>query len=452
MPNIHTFLLVFDLSGNYVGTQQSIDLLCPNGVTPRKITTGIYLMVDGQPTVEVQDQGPNTKIFIKIWNCDNSAFELVDATYTEVINLLEYPCPACNPPQEVDPIWQRPIEWLSIPNYIENEEVFYGLYAVWNTSFNPCALLCNGTGAGYTVDWGDGTVTDYAFNVKAERNYNYTGLSGTPFRGYRQALVKVTPRAGAVITNFDLQQKYTGISLQYSTGWLEKHVNFGSLTAMANAWSQIVKMSSVENFVVKKHPNIGYGMFWKYNSLRRFKQILPHIGATDNMSYNGPLGLTEVDFTVISSSPQNNNGYTFFPYARSLKSLTMTGGNSLKFQSAFNCIEYPDPANINMGGDCSFMFQNNYCLREIPAYNFSNVTNLSNWLINCDYQITRSRAFGAKITHTYATQQLSADALNEMFTNLGTANAGATITITGNPGAATCNKAIATAKGWTVIN
>ena len=95
MPNIHTFLLVFDLGGNAIRTHQPIDLLCPNGVTPKVITTGIYLMVDGQPTVEVQDQGPNTKIFIKIWNCDNSAFELVDATYTEVINLLEYPCPAC---------------------------------------------------------------------------------------------------------------------------------------------------------------------------------------------------------------------------------------------------------------------------------------------------------------------------------------------------------------------
>lgn len=46
---------------------------------------------------------------------------------------------------------------------------------------------------------------------------------------------------------------------------------------------------------------------------------------------------------------------------------------------------------------------------------------------------------------------LNSDQLNNVFTNLGTAAGVQTITITGNPGAATCNTAIATAKGWTVV-
>ena len=44
---------------------------------------------------------------------------------------------------------------------------------------------------------------------------------------------------------------------------------------------------------------------------------------------------------------------------------------------------------------------------------------------------------------------LNAAALNKIFTDLGTVTSG-TITISYAPGAATCNRSIATAKGWTV--
>ncbi len=50
---------------------------------------------------------------------------------------------------------------------------------------------------------------------------------------------------------------------------------------------------------------------------------------------------------------------------------------------------------------------------------------------------------------SFANCNMNAAALNVLFTNLGTV-VGKTITITGNPGAATCNTAIATGKGWSV--
>ena len=46
---------------------------------------------------------------------------------------------------------------------------------------------------------------------------------------------------------------------------------------------------------------------------------------------------------------------------------------------------------------------------------------------------------------------MGATALDAMFTSLGTANGAQTITITGNPGAATCTTSIATDKGFTVV-
>ena len=52
---------------------------------------------------------------------------------------------------------------------------------------------------------------------------------------------------------------------------------------------------------------------------------------------------------------------------------------------------------------------------------------------------------------TIAGSNMSATALDAMFTSLGTANGSQTITVTGNPGAATCTTSIATNKGFTVV-
>ena len=52
---------------------------------------------------------------------------------------------------------------------------------------------------------------------------------------------------------------------------------------------------------------------------------------------------------------------------------------------------------------------------------------------------------------TISGSNMGATALDAMFTSLGTANGTQTITITGNPGAATCTTSIATAKGFTVV-
>lgn len=56
---------------------------------------------------------------------------------------------------------------------------------------------------------------------------------------------------------------------------------------------------------------------------------------------------------------------------------------------------------------------------------------------------------GSSMTTSVASCNLNAAALNRIFTDLGTVTSGV-ITITNTPGGATCNRAIATAKGWTV--
>ncbi len=67
--------------------------------------------------------------------------------------------------------------------------------------------------------------------------------------------------------------------------------------------------------------------------------------------------------------------------------------------------------------------------------------------------LSRSEVFGGTRAISYYNCRLSRAALVEIFTNLGTASGAQTITITGNPGAASLDAAdrlIATSKGWTI--
>ena len=91
-------------------------------------------------------------------------------------------------------------------------------------------------------------------------------------------------------------------------------------------------------------------------------------------------------------------------------------------------------------------------LRCIPAFDFSLCTQVSAYF-SAPYA-TRSLVHGFRRSHTYSSYSFSREALVEIFTNLGVALEGATITISGIPyGIADLTAedlAIATSKGWTV--
>jgi hypothetical protein len=96
------------------------------------------------------------------------------------------------------------------------------------------------------------------------------------------------------------------------------------------------------------------------------------------------------------------------------------------------------------------MFTNCYSLATVPALIMSAITTSgATSMCQLANNLARFRATGCKFSISFANCKLSAAALNEIFTNLGTASS-QTITISNNYGAATCTRSIATAKGWTV--
>lgn len=72
---------------------------------------------------------------------------------------------------------------------------------------------------------------------------------------------------------------------------------------------------------------------------------------------------------------------------------------------------------------------------------------------------TRSKVTSIRLTNPQSNMQsfnitgcgLGTSALNNLFTDLPIINNGSTISVTGNPGALSCNTSIATKKGWTVV-
>lgn len=97
------------------------------------------------------------------------------------------------------------------------------------------------------------------------------------------------------------------------------------------------------------------------------------------------------------------------------------------------------------------MFTGSGIAREFPAYNMTGGTNLGSLLGFGIPQFYDFDAFNIGESFTIAGAQFSKATLEKIFGNLKTVS-GKTITITGCPGAATCDRTIATNKGWTVAS
>lgn len=199
---------------------------------------------------------------------------------------------------------------------------------------------------------------------------------------------------------------------------------------------------------VSQSPSVG-SMFQGANLLFNPVFDLPETTTIDSMFRNAT-GMTSITVTGTRKATRGD----FFLGAGSSPVVTvnrmdldsMTKGDSM-FRSA-HMVNHPGYIG-ELTQDVSAMFYGCSLLETIGDIGMANVTNANQLFFGCP----KLRSFtlrGLKVSVSVNAMSLDATALDAVFTSLGTANAGATINITGNPGAATCNKAIATAKNWAV--
>jgi len=397
-----------------------------------------------------------------------------------------------------DSEWVRPADWLPLPIIGESDQKFVGLHAVYPENANFVALSANGA---YTVDWGDGTITNYAAGVVAERNINYNtaALVGSECsRGYRQAIITVTPQSAQSLTSMSLAVKHSQTGLQtYSTGWLDCTASLHA-TGTFSLYLSTISHSKLEQFQLLTNSTVAFNsMFSNCYSLQSVPLLNTAAGTNFSNMFSACVSLQSVpllntaagtNFSSMFSSCSSLKSVPLFNTAAgtafssmfsncySLKSVPLFNTAAVAtFSSMFsNCssLQSVPLFNTAAGTNFSSMFSNCYSLKSVPLFNTAAGTNFSNMFSNCFSlqsvpllntaagtnfssmfngcsSLEKGALSGTGVNISYSGAKLSDTELNSVYTNLGTV-VGKTITVTNNWGTATDNPSIATDKGWTV--
>jgi surface protein len=384
--------------------------------------------------------------------------------------------------------WARPTDWLPMPTVTSAQQTFVGLHAVIENGDNYVAFRFTTSTGQYQVNWGDGTTTLHNSNTNAEHQYNFATYDPTnstlTSRGYKQAMITVTPVSGNLLT-CDFQRRYVTVPAQnqpYSTGFLDcilsmpsassglsivfggttvrhayvERVNvltIGGATSMANMFLSCNSLQSVPLFNTVNVTNMG-SMFELCNSL----QSVPLFNTVN---------VTNMAFMF--STCQSLQSVPLFNTANVTSMISMFNGcPSLQSVPLFNT------ANVT---SMASMFQNCRSLQSVPLFNTANVTSMATMFNGCQSlnsipalsTAAITSDFGAffanncislnrcqmvfQRTVSFGNCQLSRDAIVEIFNNLAVV-VSATITITGNWGVTALSAAdllIATSKGWVVV-
>lgn len=241
------------------------------------------------------------------------------------------------------PVWVRPADWLAMPTVAPTDEKFVGLHAVYGDS-NFVSLQASGA---YTVNWGDGVVENFASGVQANHIYDYNNaaLNGTECtRGYKQALITVTPQGGQHLTAFDLNKKHPTTGLQlYNAGWLDVVIGSPYFTA-----SGLVISTVNGGVVVNKH------------SIEHVK--ITNFGAVTTTAYAFyyMFGLAQVE---LASTQLVVSMQSMFGYCSSLVTVPLF-----------------DTSKVSNIGQ---MFVQCPALRTVPLFDFGNVTNATSMFSTC---------------------------------------------------------------------
>jgi surface protein len=265
----------------------------------------------------------------------------------------------------------RPSDWLDLTPPGATEQKFVGLIAVFNQSSNYVALRASVSSGTYTVDWGDGsspvTVTS---NTTAEYNYSYSSLgSGTlSSRGYRQAIVTVTPTtAGATFSLFGLNYRHSArTSASTVATWLDVAVSAPNATTLRlggrdSGGTQTVLLRFLEQARIVAHNTTTMAsMFADCSALQSVP--LFNTAAVTSMSQMFR------NCASLQSVPLFNTA------AVTTMTIMFSGCSALQSVPLFNTAAVTD---------MSSMFQDCASLQSVPLFNTAAVTGMSTMFNGC---------------------------------------------------------------------
>jgi surface protein len=383
--------------------------------------------------------------------------------------------------------WRRPEDWLPMPMGITSaNQIFVGLHAVIENGDNYVAFRFATSTGQYQVDWGDGTVDLVNSNVNAEHQYDFATYDPTnttlTSRGYKQAMITVTPVSGNLLT-CSFQQRYVTVPAQnqaYSTGFLDCIL---SMPNASSGGSIVFGGSTVRHTYVERFNVLTIGGCTSMNNMFTNCLSLQSVPLFDTQNVTSMASMFSSCISLQSVPLFNTTNVTImssmFNGCNSLQSVPLFNTVNVTSMSAMfaNCLSLQSLPLFNTANVTSMasMFQICQSLQSVPLFNTTNVTIMSAMFNLCQSLNSIPALSTASITTdfttfantsnslnrcqmvfqrtvSFANCQLSRDAIVEIFNNLAVV-ASATITITGNWGVTALSASdllIATSKGWTV--
>jgi surface protein len=314
--------------------------------------------------------------------------------------------------QEIYDSYTRPADWLTLPTVLDTDQKIVMLHAVYDHDANFCALEC---ASNYTVNWGDGVVEDFAANVSAYHIFNYANHAGTEStKGYRQAIVTITPQATFDLTKLDLNEKHdqAGLISNYSTGWLDISMAGSFIsTLVIGASSNIVRHRSLEQFnflgineitsgnylfndctflskIVNFYTNGFLSAVRMFNNCYYLKTI-PLLNTINVTDMNNMFSYCNTLQTIPLINTANVTDLTsMFVGCTTLKTIplldTIKATTTYQMFNGCSTLETIPLLNTPLIRSTAYMFSNCRSLQTIPLFNTIEVTDMNNMFYNCN--------------------------------------------------------------------
>lgn len=262
--------------------------------------------------------------------------------------------------------WERPRDWLALPEIAAGTEKVVGLVAIFDHDSNHVAFIW---AAAYTVDWGDGSAPqNFAGNATASHTYDFADPDLGPLtsEGHKQAIITITPQAGQSLTgaNYDTRGSIGAAQTNiFSSLWLDLRISAPQCSTFTFGTSAQVIHRLLRQFewVGNAHANL-------------VTVVLTNCSRLENV--------VGTKWTANLTSAAN-----LFTGCVSLKTIPpLDLGKSTNFTSMFNgcsSLQSIPLIDTHLGTTFTTMFSGCSALRSIPLLDTGNGTNFTSMFSNC---------------------------------------------------------------------
>lgn len=449
-----------NISGDIGTVAQYIDTTLATyfATNVKKITATDYDALDRDfiisdsslPTLIHLPLAPTEGAFIRIVNY-GTALVSVDATQTlngttsilpqkglmAIFTDGEWWClPLSSSPADQPTGWQRPSDWIDVPELVQGEEVVYGIARIYSDFQNKFSMRVYGD---YSVNWGDGSPIEYYLSGEtATHYYDYSIIPENTLttRGFRQCLIEVRPN-NDTLTSFNASGPNAANMCRFS----EVKITGPNLS---NLDSEKMTFSDTISLIIKHSNTISNLIISSYNAISIIENFEGDLTNITNMSWcfaycpkikrviiNSSPALTSIEGIFYTSTPDEmyisdtssvkDFGYTFSWGAvdeSKIPALNTSAGKIFSYMFSWNpAIKVIPNFDMSNAMSANGMFEYSPSIEIIPALDFSKVVNAS-LLCRRASNLKECNIIGLGVSHSYERCDLSSTALNTIYQNL----------------------------------